>query len=373
MKVKVTQNKKKLSLIWSDGFQSSFHYLWLRDNCNSNKDSQSGQRMILPLNIPLDITPASAEINTDGQLEIVWHHDRHVSKFDLNWLREHTYDTTESTPRHKRRKPVLWDSSFDLKAYQVDYKELLNEEEVLQNWLTAFRDYGFAKLVNVPVEDTNILKRLGEKLSYLWEVPYGNLYDLKILPNATHIGDTNQVLVPHTDNVFSDPPPPVQSIHCIVNEAEGGDSTLVDGFKVAEVLRNKYPEQFKLLSSLTLTFRNIIDGNPLSHEAPVIQLNLHGEVTQIRYSNHSVLPFQIPANLMEAYYEAYINFTNMLNSDEFQIHFRLAPGDFNMIDNFRLLHGRTAFSKNGNRHLRLCFLGRDVLYGRLEKLTKKLA
>lgn len=47
----------------------------------------------------------------------------------------------------------------------------------------------------------------------------------------------------------------------------------------------------------------------IGKQRPVaIELNLRGEVTGIRYSNHSVQPFLLPVDEMEAYYAAYRTF-----------------------------------------------------------------
>ena len=144
----------------------------------------------------------------------------------------------------------------------------------------------------------------------------------------------------------------------------------MDGFKVAAYLRENEPKQFELLSTLPIEFHCVIKGVPYEYEGTVIQLNRLGEVEQIRYSNHTVKPFKFPMDIMEDYYEAYLNFSNLIRSDDFQIHFRFQEGDLNIIDNFRLLHGRTAFSK-GHRSLLLFFMGRDTLYGRLKNLSAK--
>lgn len=105
-------------------------------------------------------------------------------------------------------------------------------------------------------------------------------------------------------------------------------------------------------------------------DIPIIKLNDRNELEQISFSNQSIQPFDFHIDIMEDYYEAYCNFCKMAESDEFQLNFRMVPGDLNMIDNYRLLHGRTAFSGNGTRSLVGYYLGRDGLYSYLEKLKK---
>ena len=48
------------------------------------------------------------------------------------------------------------------------------------------------------------------------------------------------------------------------------------------------------------------------------------------------------------------------------------PGDLLMMDNYRLLHGRTAFDPNeGNRFLQGCYIDYDSSEGRLRHLIRK--
>jgi len=60
------------------------------------------------------------------------------------------------------------------------------------------------------------------------------------------------------------------------------------------------------------------------------------------------------------------------NSDKFRIEFKLMPGDLMMMDNHRLLHGRTAFNPNeGRRFLQGCYLDFDSTEGKLRHLKRK--
>ena len=61
----------------------------------------------------------------------------------------------------------------------------------------------------------------------------------------------------------------------------------------------------------------------------------------------------------------------MSNSSEFKISFPFRPGTLLMMDNYRLLHGRTAFNGlQGHRHLQGCYIDHDgpaSLYRRLAR------
>ena len=83
-----------LTLAWTDGHRSFFHYLWLRDccYCESCGDSYSSKRFLTPLDVPLDIAAQATQIDAQGDLEIIWRPDGHrprrpfVSQLTSGWL-----------------------------------------------------------------------------------------------------------------------------------------------------------------------------------------------------------------------------------------------------------------------------------------------
>ena len=66
-----------LQVNWDDGYQSDFHYLWLRDNCRCEQCGERaiGQKLSLLVDLPADVTPLGKEINTDGVLVVRWSPD----------------------------------------------------------------------------------------------------------------------------------------------------------------------------------------------------------------------------------------------------------------------------------------------------------
>ena len=48
-----------------------------------------------------------------------------------------------------------------------------------------------------------------------------------------------------------------------------------------------------------------------------------------------------------------------------QSRFRMAPGDLFIVDNLRVLHGRTAITSGGRRRLQGCHVDRDSLLSTL--------
>jgi gamma-butyrobetaine dioxygenase len=356
-KIDIQQHDRFLTLRWSDGFESSFHYFWLRNNRSSSLCSSRGGRIMKPIEIPLDVSPEYVKINGEGQLELLWVHDEHPSIFELSWLRQHSYSNGEG---YTSPEVVLGDATFDIETCTIDYQEL-HDDAALHKWLSAFQRYGFSRLRNVPTDPKEIF-RVGEKISYIYMQPLGRYFTIDgrvgKVNNFVFSNAMNKTIDMHTDNSYSDAVPPVQLQHCLCNElcneTGGGESTLVDGFKVVTILREQYPDYFQILATTPVKFR--LEG--YERVVPIIQTNEQGELVQICYSNRMIDPLRLPMDKMEAYYEAYCCLSKMLVSPDFQIQFQLQSGDLSMIDNYRLLHGRNAFPTDGVRYLNVCYIGR---------------
>ena len=75
---------------------------------------------------------------------------------------------------------------------------------------------------------------------------------------------------------------------------------------------------------------------------------------------------------LDLYYKARKTISDFYNSEKFRIEFKLMPGDLIMMDNHRLLHGRTAFDANeGKRFLQGCYIDYDSSEGKLRHLKRK--
>ena len=67
---KLEKNSTYLKVIWSDGEESKFNYLWLRDNCPTAHDKDSNHRMFNILKVSQNINPKNYNVNSDGKLKI---------------------------------------------------------------------------------------------------------------------------------------------------------------------------------------------------------------------------------------------------------------------------------------------------------------
>ena len=108
-----------------------------------------------------------------------------------------------------------------------------------------------------------------------------------------------------------------------------------------------------------------------SFYAPAISLTKDFDYNDIRFSVATMDALDCHPDLMDKVYQAHHRFGNLLHDDNFQIKFRLSPGDIFSFNNRRILHGRTEFDPNsGHRHLQGYYIDRDEIIGRLSYLEK---
>jgi len=226
-------------------------------------------------------------------------------------------------------------------------------------WLRQFLETGFIVFSGVPVRP-GALFSVGGTFGFTRETNFGALFDVRSAAEASDLAYTSLPLDPHTDNPYRDPVPGVQLLHCLVNETSGGLSTLVDGFAAARALEARDPEAFALLSRTPVRFRYQDAVTELVASAVPIERDAQGGLVAIHFSPRlDFVPLQPPAEL-DRYYRARRAFDHLLRSPEFEIRFLLAAGELLMMDNRRLLHGRTGFDPaEGVRHLQGCYIDID--------------
>jgi gamma-butyrobetaine dioxygenase len=179
-------------------------------------------------------------------------------------------------------------------------------------------------------------------------------------------------LAPHTDNPYRNPVPCIQMLHCITNEVQGGLSTLVDGYTVTEKLKKDFPKYYEILAQTKVRFQFVDESVILEDWAEMIQLDENKEFRQVRFSPRLDFVPLMEKEKLELYYSARNKISELYNSEKYRIEFKLMPGDLLMMDNYRLLHGRTSFdSKDGERFLQGCYIDYDSTEGKLKHLARK--
>lgn len=361
--VTIEQHEKWLEIKWGDGESSILPYIWLYDN-QPGHFHPNGQKLVETINMKLDIIPHDVFVD-EGRLFIEWEKDDLLIEYDVDWLKGFFTDNWN---------PPLnaWEVS-DLENVQLrwDYEAVVSNEKALFDWLESAIAYGFAILENVPTASEKIFEVVAH-FGYVRETNYGKCFDVVAKADPNNLAYTSDGLPPHTDNPYRDPVPTLQLLHCLKADAEGGESIMIDGYKIAEDLAQEDPISFEVLASQQVLFRFKDSETFLENYTTVIGLTEDNEIKHIRFNNRSIQPFEMDPITMYAYYNAYQTFEKYLHHEKYRYVFKLKPGDLVLFDNERMLHGRTAYNLNGERHLQGCYADRDSLFSKWRILSQKL-
>jgi gamma-butyrobetaine dioxygenase len=361
----ITQQVDHLIVQWSDGSSSRFHYVWLRDNCGCVRCKHAiGERTVDVLSIPLDITPTCAVI-ADG-LDLVWP-DGHATTYETAWLRANSYDVEQRPSPHR---PILWRTELASNLPEISYDHVMGSDAGLLAWLYLLRDYGVCFVRGVPTDPGMVLDVAG-RIGFLRNTNFGILFDVESKPDPDSLAYTSHRLNCHSDLPNREMPPGLQFLHCLVFEATGGDSILVDAFACADELRSVDPDAFDVLTTTPIRYRYSGPDAELSARSPIIRLDADGELFEIRYSNALLAPLEVAPDKMMDTYRAIHRFAGLLQSPDFEIKTRLQPGDLMSFHNNRVLHGRDVFDPNsGPRHLQGCYVDLDDFLSRIRVLER---
>ena len=206
----------------------------------------------------------------------------------------------------------------------------------------------------------------------LGESAYTRIFDLTPSSRVRTMGNTFKAVPPHTDEAFRYSPPGVNVLGCLRPASDGGESILVDGFQVAERLRERYPRAFDLLCRYGQNFNRVHPGS-LDQRArqTMIVLDDRGETVGIRFHTRAAGPLDLPADIVIPFYTAHRHFCELIFDPANQLRFQLQAGEAVLFDNHRVMHARAPFS-DPERHLQICNVDREVFHERLRLLAAQL-
>ncbi len=352
-----------LHLRWPDGTASVVFDLWLRENAvdAGGVDLATREGIMDPAHHHDGPAASTAEITDDGALVVRWLPDNVEATYHPGWLR-HVADGRH-LPSSWLPEPVAWTAAIG-EPPTYDGSEVLSDDAVLRAWANDLLRHGIARLRNAPT-DHDFLAQLAAKIGPVRDTNFGPIWDVLADISLAGSDDTNSTantnlrLPPHTDLPTRETPPGFQFLHCLVNDTEGGNSTMADGAAVAAYLQDKHPEHFEALTTLRWVFFN--RGPNIDHRwsGPMIDLGVEGSPLTFR-AFHPVRGFpDMDQRDMPRAYAAMKVFSTVAADPHFRLHYPFVPGDIVGFDNRRVLHGRDAFSAGGARHLRGIYIDQD--------------
>jgi gamma-butyrobetaine dioxygenase len=359
----------ELTIDLGDGRRFAVHPLWLRERCVDPQtvDLRTGQRLGDPSDLDLKLALTAVSEPEPGLFRVRFS-DGHEADFRARDILE---EAALAPGGHDIPAARLWDGTFA--SFPRAQWTAKPQDAELAGWVTDFLEYGFLIFGRVPPVPRTLFQ-VAATFGYTRETNFGALFEVRSEPVANDLAYTSLPLDPHTDNPYRWPVPGVQLLHCLVNETSGGLSTLVDGFAAAEALRARDKEAFQLLTRTPVRFRFRDPSTELVASAPLIELDAAGGLLAIHFSPRlDFVPLGPPESL-DRYYRARRAFDYLLRSPEFEIRFLLESGDLLIMDNRRLLHGRTGFdTAEGLRHLQGCYIDIDGPRSLYRVLRRRLA
>ena len=318
--------------------------------------------------MPADLDAASVSIGDAGGLRVEWQPGGHVSDYDPGWLRGHRSGAGDRSTGGPA--PATWGAALSKAMPGAEYEDVTGSDDALMTWLRLLREFGVAVLRGTPREPLSVLALAG-LIGPARATNFGEHFDVVSKPEPNSNAYTALGLPCHTDLPNWERPPDYQLLHCLENDAEGGDSILVDGFRAADELRRREPAAYRLLTRFPIDFRFQDKESDIRFRAPSIGLDEAGTVTEVRFNFAVMDAISAPPERIGPLCRALRAFAAVIRDPALECRYRLNPGELLIFDNRRVLHGRAAFDPStGRRHLQGCYVDRDQLLSRIRVLER---
>ena len=336
--IEIKKDSVRLSL--DSDKQYDLPFLWLRDNCQCNECRivETQEKQFLLHTVPVDLSPKSIKID-DDKLIILWP-DNHRSFIPLNKIE------VCDKPRYPKHRS--WTTEFT--PAKFDWSKFLDNREIAIEALRIFIRYGVIILNNAPRE-SNSLELLSKRFGPIHETLFERIHNVSVSGHIYNVAHTSKRLPPHNDFASYKYQPSVQALHMLENECDGGESIIVDGWKVVEDLRRDNLEYFNILCEFSIPFRQFDERNETFTEAPIIRCSSDGDIESFRFSNQLMQMIDPSRKEVKRFYRAYHEVSTRVHDPKYSSSFRLNGGEVLIVSSLRVLHAREPFIPNGKRHL----------------------
>ncbi|MFD0981022.1 TauD/TfdA family dioxygenase [Tropicimonas aquimaris] len=345
-----------------------FNFCWLRDACPSCIDPQTRER-IFDVSALHDLPRAAAARIDAGELVVDWLGEDHVSRIPLSLLDTFATRGKPEDPADLPRR--LWYADHASAMTRLPQEAVLNDPDTRARLLRALIEDGIA-IVTDMADDEGSLPRLVNAIGPITPSAEGLFFDIRVEIAPTNLAFTAGPLEMHTDLPGEEAAPGVQFLHCLENTVEGGRSLFLDGAAVANALCDEDPEAYRLLASHDIPFFYRHESWDYRAHQRVIETDPEGRVTGVTISQHLQDILDLPQELLDTYYPAFIKFIRMMQEERFLMRFRSTAGQCVIFDNHRIVHGREGYvADSGMRHLRGCYTDRGALRSTYRVLAKQ--
>ena len=349
--IKIFPNK--LHVLFKNKKNDDFLNIWLRDHAKDelNWDSRSNQRKTFTAQINPNLRIKKAVIKDNGKsIDILWSDLSKPINYSKEFLEKNTINSKKS-----KSSINLWEAKkIDKKVY-INFEDAISQKG-FKKLLKNIHSYGFSVITECQ-KNLSSVEEIAKKIGYVRESIFGGLWSFESNKNMADSAYTQDELRPHTDSTYSYDAPGLQLLLCCKYVAKGGESIMVDGFKIADVIKKKNKEIFKILSSVEVKGQYFGDGVVLEAERPILKLNSKNELIQVSFNNYDRAPFRLENKLTLKFYESIRKFDKLVNDKKYQWRYILKPGELLIFNNWRILHGRGSFT--GTRKMSGCYINKE--------------
>ena len=334
--------------------------LWLRERADSadQLDAVTRQRLVNPHEFPDDLSVVDGALS-DAALELRFS-DGYAGRYVIAAL------LAELNEPPLLPETLAWRA--DLEPLPYFRWSTLDESESLLRAVTTYLQRGFMIVRGTPAQPDSI-RAIAAHFGEIRRTNFGEYFEVYSRPGSNDLAYRTVALGPHTDNPYRTPTPGIQLLHCLRNETRGGDSTLVDALSCGQQLRERDPQAFDILARVPVRFRFDDDKTSLAADRALLDCDCSGQLQGIHYSPRLDWMPLMDEDATRRYQRARKQLAGLLCDPGNALRLRLEPGDCLIMDNNRVLHGRTGYDPTeGARHLQGCYIDRDgpaSLYRRL--------
>ncbi|KAF2871889.1 hypothetical protein BDV95DRAFT_676828 [Massariosphaeria phaeospora] len=350
--------------------------IWLRDNCqcSSCMHPDTKQRMLDTFTIPQDIAINNASVSDHG-VRIEWS-DNHSSLYPRALLLQAASPPTQRSIIRLGLPPTLtlWGSEIG-HAPPIEHHPSPSSSSSstlpLAAILSKIRTHGFCYIDATP-PTPSATSALLTQIAFIRPTHYGAFYDFTSDLSSADTAYTTLALPAHTDTTYFSDPAGLQAFHLLSHtRGAGGASLLVDGFKAASDLHAADPAAYAVLSSVNV-HAHASGNRGISIQAhrgfPVLQHDgATGALLQVRWNTADRAGVELPVHEAGRWYDAARKFDALLKKRENEYWEQLTPGRVLVFDNWRVLHGRSAFT--GERRVCGGYVNRDDWISKYKMVT----